>query len=59
MGRKSPFQSKNLNDTHDIMTFMTLRSEHQPKFGPMFLLPCTQQGLCIKKVRDCSRALMS
>jgi hypothetical protein len=23
MSRKSPFQSKNLNDTHDLMTFMT------------------------------------
>ena len=28
MGRKSPFQSKNLNDTHDIMTFMTHVHRH-------------------------------
>ena len=23
MGRKSPYNFKNLNDTHDLMTFMT------------------------------------
>ena len=25
-----------LNDTHDIMTFMTQHTEHQPKFRPMY-----------------------
>ena len=28
MGRKSPFQSKILNDTHDLMTFMTHVHRH-------------------------------
>ena len=33
MSRKSHFQSKNLNDTHDLMTFMTPAKKTWQKFG--------------------------